>query len=171
MKLNFLLMKKRYLFIFLPIAFLLVGSVTALAQSVVSGTLKDGGTGETLAGVNIVVKGRITGTISDTEGKFNLKVNQAPPYTLSFSFIGFKTQEVEVKDATATIDITMEEQNLLGQEVVVSASRVEESILRSPVTIEKMDVLAIKQGASPDFYDGLANMKGVTVTNSSLNFT
>ncbi|MGC4023289.1 MAG: TonB-dependent receptor plug domain-containing protein, partial [Cyclobacteriaceae bacterium] len=51
------------------------------------------------------------------------------------------------------------------------ASRVEESILKSPVTIEKLDQIAIKQGATPDFFDALASMKGVQVNNGSLNFT
>jgi len=154
----------------LPIL-LLAGSAQLLAQSVVSGTVKDGATQEGLAGVNIVVKGKVVGTITDTDGKYTLKVNQAPPFTLTFSFIGFHTEEKEVTDANATLDLVMNEESLLGQEVVVSASRVEESILKSPVTIEKLDIIAIKQAATPDFYDALANMKGVQVNNGSLNFT
>ena len=63
-----------------------------------------------------------------------------------------------------------EEQTILGQEVVVSASRVEESILKSPVTVEKLDLLTIRQTPAPDFYDALANIKGVQFTSSSLNF-
>jgi len=150
---------------------LLAGSAQLLAQTVVSGTVKDGTTQEGLAGVNIVVKGKVVGTITDTQGKYTLKVNQAPPFTLTFSFIGFHTEEKEVTDANATLDLVMNEESLLGQEVVVSASRVEENILKSPVTIEKMDITAIKQAATPDFYDALANMKGVQVNNGSLNFT
>lgn len=165
-----MLMKKLYLFALLPIVFVMLGSAETFAQTTVTGTIKEAD-GTTLAGVNVVVKGSIVGTISNKDGQFTLKVSQAPPFIISMSFIGFKTQEVEIKDATTNLDITMEDQTLLGQEVVVSASRVEESTLKAPVTIEKMDLLAIKQGASPDFYDGLANMKGVTVTNSSLNFT
>ncbi len=164
-------MKKLYLLTFMPIAFLMVTGFTALGQTTISGTAKDKGTGEALAGVNIVVKGSVTGTITGTDGKFNLKVNQSPPFALSVSFIGFKTQELQITDATAALDISMEEQTLLGQEVVVSASRVEESILKSPVTIEKMDLLAIKQAATPDYYDALANMKGVQVSSGSMNFT
>ena len=165
-------MKKYYLKAFLPVILVLVGGATALAQSTVTGTVKDGTSSETLAGVNIIVKGRVAGTISDTNGQFNLKVSQSPPFILSFSFIGFKTQEIEIKDANTTgLDLVMEEQLLLGQEVVISASRVEESILKSPVTIEKMDVLAIRQSATPDFYDALANVKGVQVNSGSLNLT
>ncbi|MEZ4944309.1 MAG: TonB-dependent receptor [Cyclobacteriaceae bacterium] len=144
----------------------------AYAQSTVSGTIKDGSTNESLAGVNIVVKGLVVGTISDLNGQFKLDLTQNPPFTLSFSFIGFANQEVQITEANTTgLEIVMEEQFMLGQEVVVSASRVEESILQSPVTIEKMDITAIKQAATPDFYDALANVKGVQVNSGSMNFT
>lgn len=147
-------------------------SVTALyAQTSISGKVSDSGTGESLAGVNIVVKGRVIGTITDTDGNFSLKVNDSPPLTLTFSFVGYRSLDVQVTDAnTSGLDIKLEEQTVLGQEVVVSASRVEESILKSPVTIEKVDLLAIQQNPAPEFYDALANVKGVQFTSSSLNF-
>jgi iron complex outermembrane receptor protein len=164
-------MNKLYVRLLLPVLFLLSGATCLLAQTNISGTVKDAA-GETLAGVNIVVKGRVIGTISDSKGEYNLKVNEAPPLTLVFSFVGFQTQEIAIKDATTTgLDISMTEQTLLGQEVVVSASRIEENILKSPVTIEKMDVLAIRQSAAPDYFDALANMKGVSVNTGSMNFT
>ena len=150
-------MNKIYLKSLLPVLFLLMGTAAAFAQSTVSGTVKDGESGETLAGVNIVVKGRVIGTTTDSKGQFNLTLGQAPPFTISLSFIGYATQEIEIKDAnTAGLEVALAEQFLLGQEVVVSASRVEESILKSPVTIEKMDLLTIRQAATPDFYDALA---------------
>ncbi|MFZ1808206.1 MAG: TonB-dependent receptor [Cyclobacteriaceae bacterium] len=153
--------------------FIVLGcSLGAYAQSTVSGTITDGSTNESLAGVNIVVKGLVVGTISDLNGQFKLDLSQSPPFTLSISFIGFATQEIQITDANTTgLEIVMEEQFMLGQEVVVSASRVEESILQSPVTIEKMDITAIKQAATPDFYDALANVKGVQVNSGSMNFT
>ena len=64
----------------------------------------------------------------------------------------------------------MVEQVILGQEVVVSASRIEESVLTSPVSIEKMDILDIQNTAAPSFYEGLANMKGVDFSTQSLTF-
>jgi len=39
----------------------------------------------------------------------------------------------------------MNEESQLGQEVVVSASRVERDIVKSPVTIEKLDIIAINR--------------------------
>jgi iron complex outermembrane receptor protein len=165
-------MNKLYRNALLPALFWLCGSAALMAQTTtISGTVKDGTSGDALAGVNIVVKGRVIGTISNTSGEYNLKVSMSPPFTLVYSFIGFATQEVEVTNAETKLDISLEEQTLLGQEVVVSASRVEESILKSPVTIEKMDLLTIKQAATPDFYDALANVKGVQTNSGSLNLT
>jgi len=153
--------------------FWLGSTATLMAQTTtVSGKVTDGGSGDPLAGVNIVVKGRVIGTITNANGEYSLKVNMSPPFTLAFSFIGYGTQETEVKDANTTdLNVSLIEQTLLGEEVVVSASRIEESILQSPVTIEKMDLLTIKQAATPDFYDALANVKGVQVNSGSLNLT
>src|SRR5258708_4604054 len=99
-------MNKLYIRSLIPLLFLVMGSANLMAQTtVISGTVKDA-SGMTLAGVNIIVKGRVVGTITDVDGKYNLRVNQAPPLTLSFSFIGFKSQEIEVKDAsTPALDL------------------------------------------------------------------
>lgn len=57
-----------------------------------------------------------------------------------------------------------------GDEVVISASRVEESILESPVSIEKLDAIGIQQAASPSFYESLANLKGVDFSTQNITF-
>ncbi|WP_151086206.1 TonB-dependent receptor [Hymenobacter baengnokdamensis] len=55
-------------------------------------------------------------------------------------------------------------------EVVVSASRVEESFLQSPVTVEKLNARAIRLSAAPSFFDAIENLKGVQVITPSLGF-
>lgn len=55
-------------------------------------------------------------------------------------------------------------------EVVVTASRVEESFLRSPVTVEKLGLKAIRLSAAPSFFDAIENLKGVQVITPSLGF-
>lgn len=163
-------MNKLYRHAGLSIALSFLITSICFAQTSISGIVKDG-SGETLAGVNIRVKGLVVGTISDVEGNFSLSVNQSPPFTLIFSFIGFASQEIEITNANTTgLEVTLVEQTIMGDEIVVAASRVEESILQSPVTVEKIDLLAIQQTAAPEFYDALANIKGVQMTSSSLNF-
>src|SRR5690606_28245122 len=142
-----------------------------LAQTTISGTVTDSDTKETLVGVNIMVKGKVIGTITDLSGKFTLNVAQQPPLTLVFSMVGYSAKEIEITNATTSnMEVSLGEQTMLGQEVVVSASRVEESILQSPVSIEKMDILAIRDTPADTYYKAIANLKGVDVTSSSINF-
>jgi iron complex outermembrane receptor protein len=148
-----------------------LGIGEVLAQTTVSGTVTDADTKETLVGVNIVVKGKVIGTITDLSGKFSLNVAQQPPLTLMFSMVGYTTKEIEITNAnTSNLEVSLGEQTMLGQEVVISASRVEESILQSPVSIEKMDILAIRDTPADTYYKAVANLKGVDVTSSSINF-
>lgn len=56
------------------------------------------------------------------------------------------------------------------EEVVVSASRVEESFLQSPVTVEKLNVRAIRLSPVPSFFDAIEHLKGVQVITPSLAF-
>ena len=71
---------------------------------------------------------------------------------------------------SADVDVVLEEQTIFGSDVVDSASRVEESILQSPVSIEKIDVLDIQAAASTNFYDAIGNLKGVDFSTQSLTF-
>lgn len=142
-----------------------------IAQTIVSGTVNDARTQAALSGVNVVVVGTTQGTVTVNNGQYSLTVKQSLPFTIAFSYTGFRTEKVEVNKTTATVDVTMQEESLLGQEVVVSANRMEESILKSSVSIEKMDRLAIGQAATADYYDAMASMKGVQVTSSSLTNT
>ena len=147
--------------------FILVGS--GLAQTTISGSVKDAETDEELAGVNIVVQGTVTGTITDISGNFSLSTATAPPFNLVISYVGYQGQEVEITEQEVSgLNLSLASTSIMGQEVVISASRVEESILQSPVTIEKMDVLAIRNTPSPTFYDAIGNMKGVDLSAQSL---
>lgn len=145
-------------------------AAAAFGQTSISGKVTEAASGEPLAGVNILVKGKVVGTITDINGNFKLNVNDNPPFTLVISYIGYATKEVPVANAATTLDVQLEEQTMLGQEVVISASRVEESILESPVSIQKMDILAVQSTASDSYYKAIGNLKGVDVTSSSINF-
>ncbi|MDV3309762.1 MAG: TonB-dependent receptor [Cyclobacteriaceae bacterium] len=154
------------------LASLLVASLTTsvYAQTTISGTVKDAA-GQPLPQANISVEGKMLGTVTNIQGQFTLTVSDPPPITIIVSYIGYETQRIDITDAnTAGLDVVLSEQTVLGREVVVSASRFEESYLTSPVTVEKVDLLAIQQAPVAEFYDALANVKGVQFTSSSLNF-
>jgi len=144
---------------------------TLVAQTVVSGTIIDSGTKETLTGAAISVKGGVQGTITDVDGKFSLTTDNQLPFTLIISYIGYRTQEVVVTSDNLVIDVALVEESEITQEVIVSASRMSENIMQSPVTVERLDILDIKQAPTLDYYDALVNLKGVQVSVTSLNYT
>ncbi|MDE3250965.1 MAG: carboxypeptidase-like regulatory domain-containing protein, partial [Bacteroidota bacterium] len=123
-----------------------------------------------LGDVSVQVKGTVAGTITNKDGDFKLRTKAKLPFTLVFSSVGFKEQEFEVRSLGSDLQIELVTQTLLGNEVVVTASRVAENILRSPVAIQKLDIRAIREAAAPSFYDALETVKGVQMTTSSLTF-
>ncbi|TFH50338.1 MAG: hypothetical protein E4G92_00245 [Bacteroidia bacterium] len=102
-------MKKRvtYSRAALLLLFGLLVSATAFPQALkVSGTLKSN-TGETLPGVNVVVRGTTNGVLSGTDGSYTLD-NVSPNAVIVYSFIGYRTEEVSVNSRTV-IDMVLSE--------------------------------------------------------------
>ena len=82
----------------------------------VSGVVRSG-KGETMPGVNVIVKGTSNGTTTDAEGKYSLSVLEDGA-VLVFSFIGFTTQEVAV-NGRSVVDVVLVEDVQSLEEVVV----------------------------------------------------
>jgi len=154
------------------VALLLGVAAPSFAQGpvTISGKITDSETQEGLAGVNIGIKGTVLGTISGNQGEFSLKAKVQYPVTLIASFVGYKSQEIVVASADAPVALQLVPGALLGEEVVVTASRVEESILKSPVAVEKLDLRALKETPAASFYDAIEAVKGVQMTTLSLGF-
>jgi len=148
---------------------LVLNSVSAQSYEI-KGKITDSKSGESMIGVHITIKNNVYGTITGNDGIFVLKTHIPPPLVLHISYVGFVSQDIEVTNETTFLDIKMEEQFLLGQEVIISASRIEENILRSSVSIEKMNLRDLKQISAANFYDGLFQLKGVDMNVHGLTF-
>lgn len=144
-------------------------SLATFAQTSVSGTVKNNTTGEVVPAVSVTVKGTTQGTFTDQDGNFTLKVTQLP-VTLVFSSVGYDSYETTVSNANSPVDVSFKPNPLMGQEVVVSANRTPQRILESPVTVERMSSSAIRNVAAPNYYDAIANLKGVDMHTASLTF-
>ncbi|GAB4001096.1 TonB-dependent receptor [Spirosoma daeguense] len=151
-------------------AFLCLLSISTLAQTRIAGKVTDDVKKDALAGINIAVKGKVIGTITDQKGNFSLSTNTATPFTIAISGVGFQTQEVVINGDRNDINVSLKEQVVMGQEVVVSASRVEESVLKSPVSVERLDIRSFQNTPSASFYDALQNIKGVDMNTQSQTF-
>lgn len=146
-------------------------NLEASAQEILlKGRVSDAATSEGLGGINVLIKNSTTGASTDTQGLFALRSKVQLPFTLQVSGIGYKSQEYVVQSTDQLIDIQLVEAPLLGNEVVVTASRVEESILQSPVSVEKIGLKDLKESTAPTFFDALENLKGVQMTTASLAF-
>lgn len=107
----------RYFNGLIALGVLLAFSITATAQPVtVRGKIIEAGTNEPLPGVNVVVKGTTTGTITDFNGNYTLTVPSASS-TLVFSFIGFTSQEMVVGNRSE-INISLQPETIGIDEVV-----------------------------------------------------
>lgn len=145
-------------------------TITAWSQNVrVTGQVSTNTSGENLGGVSVRVKGSNIGTDTDSSGRFQLSVPSLP-VTLVISSVGYETEEVRVASATSPLTIFLSTSNVIGQEVVVSASRTPQRILEAPVTIERVSTATIRNAPVSNYYDVVTNLKGVDAVVSSLTF-
>ena len=140
---------------------------------VVSGVINDGEYNDVLSFANVIVKGTQTGTTSDFDGKFNLKL-EAGTYTLVFSFVGYQTKEItEVKinsGQTTTVDVTLNASTGQLDEVVVTTTarkNTEASVLsiqkNSVSLMDGLSLESIKKTGASDVAAAVQNVPGVSV--------
>jgi len=142
------------------------------AQSVViRGNVRDSRSKFVVPAVSVIIKGTRTGVFTNDKGDFRLTTNQPLPLTLLISSIGFEPLEAEVKNASDFVQVDLISASILGTEVVVSASRVPERILESPVSIERIGSANIRNSPASNYYDMIRSLKGVDYTASSLTFS
>jgi outer membrane receptor protein involved in Fe transport len=152
------------------LGFLLATGAVFGQGGTVTGTIKDDDTGETLIGAAVILKGTTIGTTADIDGNFSLKVEQEPPFTLIVKYIGYTDKEITVTSFDTPLKINLGTDNVLIQEVEIVGSRISEKTKQAALTVESMDVIAIKEAPSGNFYESLGNLKGVDVTSASLGF-
>ena len=94
-----------------------VSMLTATAQNqTVTGTVTSAADGETLIGATVMVKGTNTGTVTDFDGQYSVKI--AKGQTLVVSYIGFETKSIKYTGQT-TINVALESDASALDEVVV----------------------------------------------------
>ena len=101
---------------FIMLTCLLLGSISAFAQTkTVTGTVTDAAN-EPLIGASVLVQGTSTGTITDMDGKYSISVT--PEDVLVFSYVGMTTQSIKV-GTQSIINVTLKEDSQVLAETVV----------------------------------------------------
>ncbi|MDR1370254.1 MAG: SusC/RagA family TonB-linked outer membrane protein, partial [Dysgonamonadaceae bacterium] len=153
---------KKILSSFMLLLFL-TGNIAA--QNIpVKGVVRSATDSEPLIGVSVFVKGTSKGAATDIDGAFSLSIQ--PEDVLTFSYLGYKTQEIPVGNQT-TIDVVMQEDNQLLNEVVVIGYGVQKkSVVTAAISKVTSDDL---ETATPSRIEDVLKGKvsGVQITQSS----
>lgn len=159
-------MKKNFIQRLLPVLLCLV-STGLFAQYTVSGTVQDEAGGP-LIGASVIVKGTATGTITDVDGKFELRVPENAT-ALEFSFTGFTTQTVGISRTNNVVTVVMAEDINSLEEVVVTglATSVKRANLAN--SVERVDASQLTGVASQSTVDGAlyGKFKGAEIRANS----
>lgn len=157
---------RRILLLCLTAVFTLASSELWAQERTVSGRVTSTEDGSPLPGVNVVLKGTTNGAVTDAEGAFSLNVPSAGG-TLVFTFIGLKSQEVEVGTRT-TIDVSMEQDATQLSEVVVTALGIKREVKTLPYASQQVDSKQLNMTRANNVNDALAGkVAGVQVRSQS----
>jgi len=152
----------------LLLVLLTLGFQSVAQENKLSGYITDVTSKEPIINASITVKSKNGGALSNDKGFFSLNISKIKfPFTIIISSASHLEKEVEITTPQSSLAVSLEQRTALN-EVVVSASRISESILQSPVSIEKMSYQTIKENPSLSFYEGLQTLKGMEMYSVGL---
>ncbi|MCS7004082.1 MAG: TonB-dependent receptor [Cytophagales bacterium] len=115
---------------------LLIWSIQVYSQNILTGTVKTAAN-EPIVGAVIAIRETNQYTVSDIDGNFTLKTKETPPFTLFFSMVGYKSEEVEIYEISELpLEIILRE--IVLESATIIASREFEDAQEIPVPISVM---------------------------------
>jgi TonB-linked SusC/RagA family outer membrane protein len=160
---KFLLLKK---FVIIPSCLFIWLSVFSMQNAIsqmVSGTIISVEDQTPLPGVNIMIKGTTSGTVTDLNGSFS--INAGSDATLVFSYVGFESQEIQVGGRTVINVVLQVERELIDELVVIGYGTVKKDDLTGSVAVVTAEDL--NRSPASDFGKALqGKTTGVLVTQS-----
>jgi len=151
---------RRFLLFFL---WMVAFQSTAYAQaSAIKGSVYS--QGETLEFVNIYLVEKETGTVTDQNGTFEFNDLKAGTYTIRASYIGYLTEEREVRvleNESVTIDFDLQRSEIQTDEVVVTGTLREITRSNSPVPVEVFSPSYFQMNPTPSLFEAMQNVNGV----------
>jgi outer membrane receptor for ferrienterochelin and colicins len=148
-------------------------SFFAMAQNgKVTGIVKDSQSGEVLLSATISVKGSKLGTVTGSDGSFSISNVPVGKQTITASYIGYGSVSKQV-DITANgstnVDFSLEFSNVLGDEIVVSATRRPEKLTEAPASISVITAKDLDQLASFNVGELASKLQGVEFVRTGVN--
>ncbi|MEM9362449.1 MAG: TonB-dependent receptor [Bacteroidota bacterium] len=143
--------------------FMLLGLGTGIAQTEITGTVKDAA-GVPILGANILIVGTTEGTTTDFDGNFLLTTNLSGNQTIRISFIGFSPMEqtVDLNGSPVTLNTILQESGQQLDEVVITASSTFRSQKQAPLSISSKKIAEITKLSANSQADILRDVPGIT---------
>lgn len=135
----------------------------AYAQGTLSGVLSDG-SGESLIGASVALKGTASGTVTDVDGGYSLKL-PAGEQTVVYSYIGYRSYEMTINvenGMTYTQNVTLAIDNMSLDEVVVTGTFTGRSQKDSPMSLTVLKGAELARLSSNSQADILRTVPGIT---------
>ena len=145
-----------------------ISPLYALAQGLITGSIKDARNGDALIGATVIVKSeKGKGAVTDVDGKFQLQTKKEAPLTLRVEYVGYRPLDVDVYDFEEPVEITLiDNSSRLDELVVVGYGTQKRNQLTGSVTTIKADIF---EKAPVPTLDGAlgGQVAGLAVTASS----
>jgi TonB-linked SusC/RagA family outer membrane protein len=133
---------------------------------IITGKVTSSEDGSSIPGVNVVIKGTTSGTVTDFDGNYKLNVPKEGT-SLIFSYIGLLTQEIEVINESV-IDVILKSDVTQLSEIIVTAVGIQREARALGYSVEKVGGDKIQQVSEPDVLRALqGKVPGVSISGSS----
>ena len=144
---------------------LLLVCTFSVAQTTITGTVTSAQDGQTLAYVNILAD-QNNGTITNGFGDYSIIISDETEH-LTFSFIGYKTQQIAINNQTV-INVVLEEDTSNLDEVVITALGLERDTKELGYVVQSLKSEGLTEVKTVNFIDNLAGkLAGVTVSQGA----
>jgi outer membrane receptor protein involved in Fe transport len=157
------------IFLILLILTVSISAQNSRVAGKIIGTVSDKATNEPLIGVNVIIEGTFFGASTDVDGFFTILNVPAGTYTVQFEYIGYKKldlQEVTITPgATKKIDVSLSEEIIEGETVVVTAEKPVVDI-KETASVTQVSSAEIKTYSVDNFADIVAQKVGAIETDN-----
>ncbi len=157
---------KHFFYLLFGLAFLGLCSTPGFAQSrTVSGTVTADETGETLPGVNVLLQGTSTGTVTNIDGNYRISVD-SDDAVLVFSFIGYEAQQQTV-GSRSEVNVNLASDVAQLDEIVVTSFGIERDKRALGYAVQELSSEEITETQQPNVVNALrGKVAGVTIQSA-----
>jgi outer membrane receptor for ferrienterochelin and colicins len=158
---------------FLAVILLFLALPVRADAGTIRGTVTDQSTGGSLPYVNVILQGTLRGVSTGVDGRFELSGVTAGTHQLQFSLLGYQRRVVSVtvpsEGELSPLIITLQPDPIQAEQIIVTASKREQSLEEAPVSVSVLDATAIRYRNSLTIDDALRYVPGVYFSEFQVN--